>query len=344
MTKAKRAYTYYSFNRVLSYNAVLNFICGARGVGKTFGAKKMAIRDAIKHGEMFIYMRRYKEELKIAKLTFFADIEDQFKDYDFRINGFTAEMAPVSTRDTKGREWQTIGYFIALSTAQSVKSTAFPLVTKIIFDEFIAEKGATQYLVDEVNRLLNFYSTVDRGQDKTIVFMLSNAVSIMNPYFLEYEIRPDEVKAEFIKAGKGFIVCHFPDSKDFQKEFWQTRFGQFIQGTEYAAYAISNEFRDNDKSLVEFKDPDARYRFTLETKQGTFSIWTNNKTLMTYAQQQRPKHERILTVDATRMDKNKTFVTFASNSLASLRASFRSGMLLFDDPSTRNALAEIFKR
>src|SRR3954471_4581510 len=108
-------------------------------------------------------------------MTFFADIEAMFPDHDFRVMGYEAHMSPVKDRDQKKREWQVIGYFIALSTAQSVKSTAFPKVTKIIFDEFIAEKGATQYLTDEVTRLLNFYMTVDRGQDKTVVFMLSNA-------------------------------------------------------------------------------------------------------------------------------------------------------------------------
>ena len=30
---------YYSFNKVLSRNAVYNFILGARGLGKTYGAK-----------------------------------------------------------------------------------------------------------------------------------------------------------------------------------------------------------------------------------------------------------------------------------------------------------------
>lgn len=346
MTKPKPRRTYYNYNRVLSYNALWNFICGARGVGKTYGAQKRVIRDAIKKGDQFVYVRRYREsELKMARATFFAAIEGEFPDWDFRTQGFTAEMAPVSTRGQKGREWQTIGFFVALTGAQSMKSTAFPRVKTIIFDEFIAEKGATQYLKDEVTIMKNLYSTIARDRDDVIVLFLANAVSIMNPYFIEYKIRPDEANAEFIKAAGGFIVVHLPESKEFQNETASTRWGQFIAGTDYAEYASANQFRDNGKSLIEQKDPAARYRFTLETKEGIFSVWVNNQTQMHYAQQQRPRgHERIITVDADKMDKDKVFVTMTSPSLASLRAAFRTGMLTFDAPVTRNALAEIFKK
>lgn len=344
MTAPKRKFKYYNFNRLLSFNGVLNFVMGARGVGKTYGAKKRAIKKAIYQGEQFIYLRRYREELKIAKNTFFADVESAFPNHDFRINGWTAEAAHVNTRDDKNRKWITLGFFISLSTAQSVKSASFERVTLIIFDEFIAEKGTTRYLTDEVTILLNFYSTVDRYKDKTIVLLLANAVSIMNPYFIEYKIRPDEVNEEFIVKRNGFIVCHFPESKEFASQVKESRFGQFIDGTAYAEYAVANEFRDNGKSLIEFKDPDAKYRFTLETAEGIFSIWTNYRSMLTYAQQYRPKNERILTVVADRMSEEKIFVTMSSDALAGLRAAFRNGKLYFDDPSTRNALAEIFKR
>lgn len=344
MTAPKRKLSYYRYDRVCSYNAVINIIAGARGLGKTWGAKERALRAAIKRGEQFIYLRRYKEELKTARATFLADIEYKFPDHDFRVNGWAVELAPAKTRDEKKRQWKIAGYFLSLSTAQSVKSASFEKVTTIIFDEFIIEKGAFHYLKDEVTVLLNFYNTVDRWQDKTTVFMLSNSVSIMNPYFLAWKISPDETRKEIISLRNNFIVCHFPDAKNFQSEVNATRFGQFIQGTEYADYAVGNEFRDNGKSLVEQKDPDARYRFTLETSKGSFSIWMNNKTLMNYAQKDRPKQERIFTLVPERMSSDRVLVTFNSKSMQSLRAAFRTGNLMFDDPSTRNALAEVFTR
>ena len=116
---------YYSFDKIYSYNAIYNFIVGARGLGKTYGWKKKVIAAAIKRGDQFIYLRRYKDELKASRNTFFADIYHEFPKWDFRINGEYAEMAPAKTREEgKKRVWQVIGHFMPLSIAQGRKSVA----------------------------------------------------------------------------------------------------------------------------------------------------------------------------------------------------------------------------
>ena len=51
---------YYDFSKLVSYNALLSFVIGERGVGKTFGAKKFVINDFLKNGNQFVYLRRYK--------------------------------------------------------------------------------------------------------------------------------------------------------------------------------------------------------------------------------------------------------------------------------------------
>ena len=50
---------YYSFDYILSHNAVYNFVVGARGLGKTYGAKRKAIKAFLKRGDQFVYTRRY---------------------------------------------------------------------------------------------------------------------------------------------------------------------------------------------------------------------------------------------------------------------------------------------
>ena len=40
---------WYDYSKVLSYNAMFNFIIGERGVGKTYGAKKYAINRFISY-------------------------------------------------------------------------------------------------------------------------------------------------------------------------------------------------------------------------------------------------------------------------------------------------------
>jgi len=334
---------FYNFDKLLSYNGTYNFVVGGRGIGKTYGAKERAIRSSIKNGDQFIYLRRYKTELATARNTFFADIEHKFPKYDLRANGNIAEYAPVETREEKKRSWKIMGYFISLSTAQTQKSVAFPKVKTIIYDEFIIETGALHYLPDEAIVFNNFYSTVDRYTDKTKVFFLANSVSIMNPYFIEYEIRPDE-SSEFIRSHEGFIVCHFPDSEAFASSIYETTFGKFIKGTEYAKYAVGNNFADNNENLIGTKDSRYKYYFTLECTNGTFSIWHSSYDATYAVQTKLPKVNNWFTLLPQRITEDKALMTFQDKPLSYLRTAFRTGKMVFDRPSTRNAFTEIFKR
>lgn len=343
MEAKRKKHPYYNYDKLCSYNAAYNFLVGGRGLGKTYGAKKKAIQNNIRGGEQFVYLRRHKNELKAARTTFFADLEHVFPRWDFRVNGATAERAPMSTRGVKGRVWITMGYFVALSTAQGVKGMSFHKVTTIIFDEFIIEKGLIRYLDDEATVFNNFYSTVDRYQDKTIVFFLANSVSIMNPYFLEYDIRPDEEK-EFIVKDDGFICCHFPDSELFSNSVFETRFGKFIKGTDYADYAVGNKFDDNNEHLIKFKDGSARYMYTLESKHGIFSIWKQRRGDEYFIQKKLPGDQMIFTLEPSKMSEDKMLMQRNDKPLEYLRASFGTAKVSFDEPSTRNAFVDIFKR
>ena len=107
-------FSYYSFDKVLSYNAVYNFVIGARGLGKTFGAKKKAINDYLNKGWQFIYLRRYKDEVKDVRSSFFADIAHFYPDVQFRVKGKEAQITWDIDAEDKSKEWHVIGYFLCL--------------------------------------------------------------------------------------------------------------------------------------------------------------------------------------------------------------------------------------
>lgn len=335
---------YYDFNSLWSRNGVYNFLVGARGLGKTYGAKHFAIRDFIKNGAQFIYLRRYESELRVAKHTLFGDIANEFPGWHFKAEGDFLYMRKVAKEDEKPNKWAVCGFAVSLSKSQQKKSVSYHDVKTIIFDEFIIEKGAVRYLPNEAKILNDFYSTVDRYKDKTRVLFLANSISIMNPYFTEYGIEPHPDK-EWIKSHGGFIICHFPSSEAFAHGVYQTKFGKFIKGTEYADYAVGSFFTDNNDSLVKRKTPDAYYLCTVLTDSGNFSAWVDVFEGTTfYIQTKRPKEEVIWVLKPEEMREGRVLVEYNNPILAKMRNSYANGRAWFDKPQSRNAFAGIYRR
>ena len=224
-----------------------------------------------------------------------------------------------------------------------MKSVSYPKVTKILFDEFIIEKGSIHYLPNEVKIFNDFYSTVDRWKDKTKVFFIANSISVMNPYFIEFDIKPEPDKP-FIRMADGFLVAHFPDSEAFKRSVLKTKFGKFIASTnsEYVNYAVESQFADNNENLIDKKTKEARYYCTIETKSGLFSVWINLPNF--YIQEKRPKQEVIWTLVPEKMTEDKTLVVYSDKLMQMLRSAFRNGNIWFDTPKARNIFTEVFRR
>ena len=57
---------YLDFNKPISYNAFMTYIITERGLGKSYGAKIFVAQHFLKKHKQFVYLRRYKTELKKA--------------------------------------------------------------------------------------------------------------------------------------------------------------------------------------------------------------------------------------------------------------------------------------
>lgn len=338
---------YYDFGPVLSHNCVLNFIAGARGIGKTFGFKRLVIDAWIRKRDQFIYLRRFEEELKTID-QFFADIQHLYPQWDFRVDGRKFLVAPSSTRDDKKRDWEVIGFAMALSTAQNRKSVSYIRVKKVGFDEFILEKSAQHYLPNEAEILINFINTVDRNQDDTVFICMANAVTIDNPYFTYLKIIPPQADAlkrkDYVKdkSPAKFWIAHFPDSHEFKNSIADTRYGQFIAGTAYYDYAVGNQFSDNHLHLVGDKSSDALHFFNLETRAGTMSVWKDETHRKWFVMSRVPTGRLMLTMMPEKMDETKTLVFPNDEIILQLMSAFRTRKVWFDNPATRNVFIDLF--
>lgn len=255
--------TYLNLGLILTFNCLFNFIIGSRGVGKTYGCKKRVVKLFLEKGKQFVYLRRFESELlesaetyfnDIIKNNEFPDVTIEYKEGCYYING---ELA---------------GYAMALTKAKDYKSSSFPDVWTIIFDEFlIEENGYTRYLKNEVKQFLGFYMSIDRYRGCT-VFFLANSTQIINPYTLFFNIHLPH-GSHYVR--KGDILFYLAQNEVFIEEAKQTRFGKLIEGTDFAEYAIENKFADNSKTFLMRKTEKAQYYFTFIYKGEKYGIWVD---------------------------------------------------------------------
>lgn len=334
---------YYSLHNILSYNAAWNFIIGARGLGKTFAAKRHVLRDAIKNGREFIYLRRTDVELKGgAKEKFMDDIIHEFKGFEFRTNGKALEWR----RDNDDDQWHTAGYFLALSQAGGKKSIPYPKVDWIIYDEIFPDNR--QFLSGEVTLLEELYFTVKRTREDVRILFLSNAVSQANPYFSKFKIDINDQQKHHKQISAycdGFIAIEFADYTGFSAKVERSRYGRFLRkyDPDYADYAIGNKFLDDVSSLVEPLDAKMGYAFTLDTPDnGTFGVYSRVSGGMYYhvSRRIRKNAEYQYTLDYRRVTERMLYVKKSDNIIAGLISAYRTGEVRFD---TRQCKADFMQ-
>lgn len=233
---------HWNINLVNSKQRTLNFILGERGVGKTFTTLEWCVNRALKYGEEFVYMRRYESELNtvdslLSPLAFDSNkklVKDRV--YQVKGNDFYADG-------------QIIGHWIALSTSNHLKGTAFPKVKYLIFDEFLAESGVTRELKKEMFKFYNVLETLFRMRDFK-VFLLANTTSFQCCYKSELKLQVPFNGNEFWTHPKKSILVQITNNQPYRDAKKETCLGKLIAGSSYAEYALNNNFYMDTSSFI----------------------------------------------------------------------------------------------
>lgn len=263
----KNSSFWYDISHVLTRNALLYFIIGERGVGKSFSGKKYVINHYIKKHKQFVYLRRYKTELKESVPKFFDDIK-------------AAGLFPSVSFSVESNKFlmnkKVIGYALPLSTANILKSASFANVDTIVFDEFIIDKGCYHYLQNEVEQMLDIVETIGRLRDIKVIF-LGNAISITNPYFTYFDLNlPYNTDTASYKDG--LIVVNYIKNEEYRKVKHESKFGRLVAGTKYGKYAIDNEFLRDSKAFIGKRTEHAKFCFTIKYNGLCYGVWSDSTT------------------------------------------------------------------
>lgn len=196
LKRKKDAPKYYSLDDILSKNADYNIIFGERSNGKTYAALKYGIERYIKTGEQMAYIRRWREDLRGKRAeNLFANhvangLIEELTDGKFNEVFYLSNKWFLSYYDKdKNKRYPDSTPFcfgFCLSEQEHEKSSSYPNVTTIVFDEFLTRRI---YLPDEFMLYMNLLSTIIRQRDNVKVFMLGNTVNKFCPYFQEMGLK-----------------------------------------------------------------------------------------------------------------------------------------------------------
>ena len=356
---ATKTSKYWDIDRTLTHNALFFVIVGNRTAGKSYGCKKRAILNFIKKGEQFVYVRRYEKDLKDSLPTFFKDVGREFTDYEFKVDGqkLYCRLAIDSDKKTPWTEDDVCGYGIVLSTADNKKSISYPNVTMIIYDEFMVDTQSSmqRYLKNEPITLMNLYETVARpGSDhpRCVLFMLSNSVSINNPFFLFWDLKmPDTSKPD--KNGK--YIWHHPTrsiivenvkKKEMIEAKKQNEFYSIIKGTGYDDFAIENEFINDDTTFVEKRTSTARFYFSFIYKDQKLGVWVDMMAgLMWVSDQIDPNYPIVYSVTMKDHRPNTLFLKSRNHAIHFNKfiQAYKDGCVRFESILIKSLCYEVIK-
>ena len=219
--KAAKKPKYYSLTPILSRGAIYNMIIGERSNGKTFACLRYAIERYVQAGEQTAIVRRWDTDYKGKNgQTMFdalaaAGVIEELTGGEWTNVYYWSSRWYLCRYDEEGnrtRVEEPFAYAFAISTGEHDKSTSYPRITTIVFDEFLTR---TAYLPNEFVLYMNLLSTIIRDRDNVKIFMLGNTVNKYAPYFKEMglthisQMKPGDIDVYRYGEGKLTVAVEY---------------------------------------------------------------------------------------------------------------------------------------
>lgn len=180
---------FYKIDNLLKTEVPYMILLGMRANGKSYAAKYTILSDAYENEVNFVYLRRWREDIKRANVeAYFSDMPiEKITKKEYNTVAAWQGSLYFATIDSEGKleKGRKIGRYCALNESVRYKSQAFVNYKWLIYEEFITDEV---YLSEEPTKLQQFISTVARLEEIKIL-MIGNTMSRVCPYFNEWQLQ-----------------------------------------------------------------------------------------------------------------------------------------------------------
>ena len=321
-----------------------------RSGGKTTYFSRLITNKYLDGKGKFMLLYRFNYELDDVAEKFFKDINALFfpkyaMRSERRANGIYHELYLGSVQEAAEepkKYGESCGYAVALNSADQIKKNShfFSDVERMFFDEFQSETN--HYCTNEIRKLLSIHTSVARGSGKQSryvpVYMCSNPVSIINPYYVELGISTRLQKNTKFLRGVGFVLEHgFVESAS--KAQMESAFNRAFASNDYVDYAAQAVYLNDNMSFIEKMKGKSKYMATLKYQGTEFGVRAFVEDGVIYCDD-RPDLSFNFKLSVTTDDHNINYVMLRQNDafINSMRYFFDRGCFRFKNLKCKEAI------
>ena len=221
-----------------------------------------------------------------------------------------------------------------------LKAPEIRLINGIPFDEFQSE--TSHYCPDEIRKFLSVHTSIARGSGEMVryvpVYMLSNMVSIINPYYVELGISSRLTNNTKFLKGDGFVLEQ-GHNENAAKAQLESGINRAFSANNYVAYAAQSVYLNDNKSFIEKPCGFSKYLATIKYKGIDYGIREYAESGIIYCDD-KPDSSYPYKITVTTDDHEINYVMLKRNDLflTNLRFFFERGCFRFKDLRCKEAV------
>lgn len=263
---------HWNIYEILPYQRNFNLINSERSIGKTYTTEAYVLDKCIQNSCEFVYIVRTKAKKDKGALEkgFKKVVNEKFSNFEF---DYTNEAMFLEDEPKR-----ILGYCIALSEENEVKTQSYPNVKYLIFDEYvIEEKPNVRYYNgwEEPESLLNIYDTIDRREDRVKCFLMGNNIRFHNPYHLHKAFKVPFTEKGKIWISENVLFQNAEASKELKEQKSKSKFTRMIEGTSYGSYANDGVYQNDNYNFIEKLSQNCHYNMTIEYNKKSFGVYSD---------------------------------------------------------------------
>lgn len=242
-----------------------------RTAGKTTYFAHYLINRFLQKGEKFVCLVRWQNELPDYTNAFFKTVHNLYFDkYDMTQKIVEKKYADIYLNDIA------CGYVVPINSCEYIKkrSQLFCDATSMFFDEIQTETNV--YVPDELKKLNSIHTSIARAEHKMVryvpVFMCSNSVSLLNPYYNALGITGRlNSQTKFLRGDGWVLERNFNEYASQAQQ--QSAFNRAFAKTCYTDFAAEGVYLNDNTAFIARPTGRGRYVATIRNNNTDFGLW-----------------------------------------------------------------------